>query len=105
MKTGPAENDATVVESGVEPGELIVVDGMDRLREGARVEMPTKDSAAPGKGGDGTRRKGGGRRKGGDAGGSEKSGEKSVDDKAGADKSGTDKASSNRKRRRKKCHR
>jgi len=94
VKTGPAENDATIVESGVDPGELIVVDGMDRLREGARVELPTKDSAAPGKGGDGTRRKGGGRRKGGDAAGSgEKSGEKSGDEKSSADKSSADKSS------------
>ena len=97
VKTGPAENDATIVESGVEPGELIVVDGMDRLREGARVEMPTKDSAAPGKGSDGTRRKGGGRRKGGDAAGTgEKSGEKSGDEKSGVDKSGIDKSSSDK---------
>ena len=59
VKTGPAEKDATVIEAGLEPGELVVVDGMDRLREGAKVEMPTRD-AAPGKGGDGTRRKGGG---------------------------------------------
>jgi membrane fusion protein, multidrug efflux system len=62
VKTGPAENDATVIEAGVEPGELIVVDGMDRLREGAKVTLPTKDAAVPGKGGE---RKGGGRRKGG----------------------------------------
>ena len=32
VKTGPAESDATVIESGVEPGELVVVDGTDRLR-------------------------------------------------------------------------
>ncbi len=83
VKTGPAENDATVIEAGIEPGELVVVDGMDRLREGAKVEMPTRD-AAPGKGGDGTRRKGGGRRKGGDPAGGDKSGA----DAAGADKSG-----------------
>ncbi len=66
VKTGPAENDATVIESGVEPGELIVVDGMDRLREGAKVELPTKDAAAPGKGGDTPRKKGGGNRKKGE---------------------------------------
>lgn len=85
VKTGPAENDATVIESGVEPGELVVTDGMDRLREGAKVELPSKDAAAPGKGGDGSRRKGGGRRKGGD-------GEPGGGDKSGGDKSGGDKA-------------
>ena len=67
VKTGPTEGDMTVIESGVEPGELVVVDGMDRLREGARVELPAADAgAAPRKGGgDGERRKGN-RRKGGD---------------------------------------
>ena len=68
VKTGPTEGDATVIESGVEPGELIVVDGMDRLREGARVELPAADKGGARKGGDGERRKGGGnRRKGGDS--------------------------------------
>jgi multidrug efflux system membrane fusion protein len=63
VKTGPAENDVTVIEAGIEPGEVVVTDGMDRLREGAKVELPTKDAAAPGKGGDGARKKGGGNRK------------------------------------------
>jgi multidrug efflux system membrane fusion protein len=63
VKTGPAENDAIVIESGIEPGELIVVDGMDRLREGAKVELPSKDAAAPGKDGDTPRKRGGGNRK------------------------------------------
>ena len=67
VKTGPTEGDATVIESGIEPGELIVVDGMDRLREGARVELPSAEKGGARKGGDGERRKGGGnRRKGGE---------------------------------------
>lgn len=60
VKTGPAEGDATVIESGVEPGELIVVDGMDRLREGARVELPDRSAAGAAKGGGDTPRKKGG---------------------------------------------
>jgi multidrug efflux system membrane fusion protein len=69
VKTGPAEADATIIESGVEPGELIVVDGMDRLREGARVELPSADKGAARKG-DAERRKGGGKgRKDGNKGG------------------------------------
>lgn len=75
VKTGPTEADSTVIESGIEPGELVVVDGMDRLREGARVELPTAEKGGARKGGDGERRKGGGnRRKGGD-----KSAEESTD--------------------------
>ena len=67
VKTGPTEADATVIESGVEPGELVVVDGMDRLREGAKVDLPSTEKGAVRKGGDPERRKGGGnRRKGGE---------------------------------------
>ena len=67
VKTGPTEADATVIESGVEPGELIVVDGMDRLREGAKVDLPSAEKDVARKGGDGERKKGGGnRRKGGE---------------------------------------
>lgn len=66
VKTGPAEGDSTIIESGVEPGELVVVDGMDRLREGARVEMPTGEKGAARKGGDPERKKGGGNRRKGD---------------------------------------
>ena len=67
VKTGPTEADATVIESGVESGELVVVDGMDRLREGAKVNLPSTEKGAARKGGDPERGKGGGnRRKGGD---------------------------------------
>ena len=67
VKTGPTEADATVIETGIEPGELVVVDGMDRLREGAKVDLPSSEKGAARKGGDGERRKGGGnRRKGGE---------------------------------------
>lgn len=67
VKTGPVEGDVVVIESGVAAGELVVVDGMDRLREGAKVELTTRDPAAAPKG-DAPRKKGGGRRKGGEKG-------------------------------------
>lgn len=35
VKTGWRSNDKVVVESGLEPGETVVVDGVDRLRDGA----------------------------------------------------------------------
>jgi multidrug efflux system membrane fusion protein len=66
VKLGPAEGDVTIIESGVKPGELVVVDGMDRLREGAKVELPSREPGASPKGGDDARKKGGGRRKGGE---------------------------------------
>ena len=101
IKAGPVEGDVTVIESGVEPGETVVIDGMDRLREGAKVELTSRDPAAASKGGDGSRRKGGGRRKGGETGeGVDKSGagdKSGTADKSGAsDKGGSDKGNSDK---------
>ncbi len=39
VKVGPAEGDTVSVVTGLSPGELIVVEGADRLREGTRVEI------------------------------------------------------------------
>jgi len=39
VKTGVAEGSRVVIESGVEAGERVVVDGMDRLRDGMKVEV------------------------------------------------------------------
>lgn len=39
IKAGPAEGDQLIVESGLQAGERIVLDGVDRLREGARVTV------------------------------------------------------------------
>jgi multidrug efflux system membrane fusion protein len=38
IKTGPAQGDAIAIDTGLAPGEIIVVDGTDKLREGAKVE-------------------------------------------------------------------
>lgn len=40
VKLGPVEGERVAVESGLTPGERVVVDGADKLREGARVELP-----------------------------------------------------------------
>jgi membrane fusion protein, multidrug efflux system len=67
---GPAEGDNTSVRSGIKPGELVVVDGTDRLRAGAKVEPTTREAAAaavarPADGDPSAGKKGGkGRRKG-----------------------------------------
>src|SRR5712664_4114800 len=39
IKAGPTEGDRVAVEAGVQPGERVIVDGLDRLREGAKVEL------------------------------------------------------------------
>jgi multidrug efflux system membrane fusion protein len=56
---GPTQNDRVAVMEGVKPGEVLVVDGADKLREGAKVIMPGQNppgesgAAAKGKGGRG----------------------------------------------------
>jgi multidrug efflux system membrane fusion protein len=39
VKPGPAEGERVAIEDGVQPGERVVVDGLDRLREGSKVEL------------------------------------------------------------------
>jgi multidrug efflux system membrane fusion protein len=62
VAVGMAEGDNVSVESGLAPGERVVVEGSDRLRDGAKVEIPdaaSRAAAAEGgtpKGGKGGRR-------------------------------------------------
>jgi len=67
VKLGPAQGEIVAVDAGLEVGERVVVDGADRLREGAKVDLASRDPAAASKGGDGARKKGGGFRKKGGA--------------------------------------
>src|SRR5438552_3764464 len=39
VKLGATEGENTEVQSGVDPGNLVVVDGADRLRDGSKVEL------------------------------------------------------------------
>jgi len=45
VKVGPSEGPLTAIEAGVEPGERVVVDGVDRLREGAKIETAQRPSS------------------------------------------------------------
>jgi multidrug efflux system membrane fusion protein len=69
VKLGPAEGERVMVDNGVEPGDRVVTDGIDRLREGAKVEVV--QPLVPGPGGRGGAGKGGRRgdpsKAGGDA--------------------------------------
>ncbi|MDQ6924307.1 MAG: MdtA/MuxA family multidrug efflux RND transporter periplasmic adaptor subunit, partial [Pseudomonadota bacterium] len=75
VKIGAVEGEITEIQSGVEPGNLVVVDGADKLREGSKIEMidpnarqlanpqkgpPRSDKSPGGKDGQGPRSKGGG---------------------------------------------
>ena len=56
IETGASEQDTIAITKGLAPGEVVVVDGIDKLREGARVELvsraaTTSPDAAHGQGG------------------------------------------------------
>jgi len=51
VSVGTVDGDNVSVESGLAPGEMTVVEGSDRLRDGAKVEIPDRTTrAAPGEG-------------------------------------------------------
>jgi membrane fusion protein, multidrug efflux system len=50
VKAGPTEGDNVAIDEGLQPGELIVVEGADRLREGNKVELQGQAAGAPAKG-------------------------------------------------------
>jgi multidrug efflux system membrane fusion protein len=76
---GPSEGEDVVIDRGLAPGEVVVIEGVDRVQRGTKVAARM---AGDGKGGDG---KGGGR-KGGDGKGGDGKGDdsKSGDGKAKA---------------------
>ena len=39
VSIGPAEGDVVSISTGLSPGDLVVVEGADRLREGSKVEI------------------------------------------------------------------
>jgi membrane fusion protein, multidrug efflux system len=50
VKLGPTDGDKVQVVSGVTAGQQVVVDGTDRLRDGARVSIPAAKAPADGGG-------------------------------------------------------
>jgi multidrug efflux system membrane fusion protein len=63
VKLGPMEGANTAVEDGLKPGEQVVVDGTDRLRDGAKVELANREPGKPAVKGDGSGKKKGGRKR------------------------------------------
>ena len=41
VRVGPSEGDNISIEEGISPGEVVVVEGAERLRDGSKVELPT----------------------------------------------------------------
>ena len=50
VKVGSAEGDNVSIDEGLSPGELVVVEGADRLREGNKVELQGQGGNNSGKG-------------------------------------------------------
>ncbi|HET7636035.1 MAG TPA: MdtA/MuxA family multidrug efflux RND transporter periplasmic adaptor subunit [Burkholderiales bacterium] len=46
VTVGPQENGNSAIDSGLKPGELVVVDGADKLRNGAKVELAGQHGGA-----------------------------------------------------------
>jgi len=46
VKLGPVQGEITAAESGIAPGATVVVDGADKLREGAKVELISREARA-----------------------------------------------------------
>ncbi len=61
VKTGTVDGERIAIASGLVAGERVVIDGADKLREGAKVEVVDRNTPPPG-----ARPPGEGRRKGGD---------------------------------------
>jgi multidrug efflux system membrane fusion protein len=61
IELGPIEGESAAVDNGLAPGDQVVVDGLDKLRDGTKVEVAGK-GATPAAPADGTRPKHGGRR-------------------------------------------
>ena len=65
VELGPADGPRVSVLKGVEPGERVVIDGIDRLREGTRVTLAKRPEFKPSVDGTGgARKKGKGKGKG-----------------------------------------
>jgi multidrug efflux system membrane fusion protein len=45
LSLGPTEGEKVAVLEGLQPGERAVVDGADKLREGVKVKMITREQA------------------------------------------------------------
>jgi membrane fusion protein, multidrug efflux system len=67
VKVGSTEGETAAIDYGVAAGEMVVTDGTDKLREGAKVEIGERNAAAAGAPADGGQQKRGRRHRDGDA--------------------------------------
>ena len=57
---GPVDGENVAVETGLAPGEVVIVTGADKLREGAKIEVTLLDTEAGKKSGEGRGKRGDG---------------------------------------------
>ena len=48
MTLGPSDGEQVAVTKGLEPGQVIVTDGADRLKDGAKIQVVQPAAQAPG---------------------------------------------------------
>ena len=53
IETGPSERGVIAISKGLVPGDVVVVDGVDKLREGSAVELVSRTAGATGAAGAG----------------------------------------------------
>jgi multidrug efflux system membrane fusion protein len=59
VKVGITQGDNSSIDEGLVPGEMVVIDGADKLREGSKVEETMKDAKSAGASNDSVRTHGG----------------------------------------------
>jgi multidrug efflux system membrane fusion protein len=69
VKIGNVQGDDTEILDGLKPGEVVVTDGADKLRDGGKVELAVRDTKEGAK--DGSRKRGDGSHKRGEGKGGE----------------------------------
>ena len=50
VEVGPTEGDNAAIDKGLAPGDLVVVEGAERLREGSKVELKNPNNGKPNNG-------------------------------------------------------
>ena len=59
--TGPTQGERVLITEGLKPGDKVITQGVDRLRDGAKVEVITPSKTPPGEGSKGGKPKGEGK--------------------------------------------
>ena len=56
LKLGPVSGDNTIVEEGLEAGQRVAIDGLDKLRDGGKVKVIDRQAKAAGADAEGSKK-------------------------------------------------